>query len=171
MQIAKLILRGTEMKKFSLISFALMLVAVLGCSGNDLDRGTSPRGAKPLPANEAAGAQGSRGSAPSPTTQTDAHASGGSSLEASLPYSQPNTPAASQNLNAAPFLVAAEPHKAGEIPAQPWSPGLTSRADGTMYGPTDQPAAGAGPGMMPAPEGKVSPGKQTPQKPKTSKPK
>ncbi len=146
-------------KRFALLLAASMLLVASGFSG------TQAKPAAPGP-SAAAGAEnaGSGGSAQQ-SPQTDAHANGGSALPASMPYTQPNAPVASQNLNAAPFLIFAEPRGAAGAPAQPRSPGLTSRADGTMYGPSDQPAAGTGQGMIAAPEGKGRPAKQAPQKP------
>ena len=143
------------MKKFALLLAASMLLVAIGCSGD----------APQTPSEHSVGAQNvSAGSDIQQSIQTDAHASGGSALPASLPYSQPNAPVASQNLNAGPFLTSAEPHGAAGAPAEPWSPGLTSRADGTMYGPSDQSAAGIGQGMIAAPAGKERQGKQSPQK-------
>ncbi|HEX7285160.1 MAG TPA: hypothetical protein VF532_03210 [Candidatus Angelobacter sp.] len=110
--------------------------------------------------------------APAPSTVTKAEvpvrsdpaSNGGSSLKASMPYSQPGAPVAAQNLNAAPFLIAAE-SRGAIVPALTWSPALTSRADGTMYGPADRPAAGIGQGMAVSAEGGKSPSKKaTPKK-------
>lgn len=144
------------MKKFVLLLAVSMLLVAVGCPGNEPQTASETR---------SAGAQNvSGGSDTQQSIQTDAHSSGGSALPASLPYSQPSAPAASQNLNAGPFLTSAESHGAGQAPAQPWAPGLTSRADGTMYGPSDQPAAGSGQGISPAPEGKERQNKQSPQK-------
>jgi len=146
-------------KKFALLLAASMLLVAIGCSGD----------APQTPSEHSVGAQNvSAGSDIQQSIQTDAHASGGSALPASLPYSQPNAPVASQNLNAGPFLTSAEPHGAAGAPAEPWSPGLTSRADGTMYGPSDQSAAGSGQGMIAAPEGKERQNKQSPQKAKAA---
>lgn len=98
------------------------------------------------------------------SVRSDPASNGGSSLRASMPYSQPGAPVASQNLNPAPFLIAAESHGA-IVPAQTWSPALTSRADGTMSGLGDRPAAGIGQGMAVTAEGgKSQSRKSTPQK-------
>ncbi|MGH9571699.1 MAG: hypothetical protein ACRD4F_18810 [Candidatus Angelobacter sp.] len=146
------------MKNFAFLVASVMLLFVLGCSGNDKDKVPEPAGSMPLKPNVAAGANGARGNvAPVQSPQPDAYASGGSTLPASTPYSQANAPAATQSLNAAPFLGSSEVR--GELSKTPPSPGLTSRADGTMYGPQDQPAAGIGPGTMGETQGNGFPSK------------
>lgn len=146
------------MKRCALLFASLMLISLLGCSGTNKDTAVAPTGSMPLEPTEAAGANGAKGNvasveAPGP----DAHSSGGSSLAVSTPYNQPNAPAAAQNLNAAPFLVSTG--FKGAPSQQPPTPGLTSRADGTMSGRQDQPAAGIGPGTMGATEGNGYPSK------------
>ncbi len=76
--------------------------------------------------------------------QIDSASNGGSSLAAAAPYAGDGKGGAvQQNINATPFLQASTPMKTGmALPAG----ALVSRADGTMYGPTDLAPAGAGPG-------------------------
>lgn len=146
------------MKRSALLFASLMLISLLGCSGTNKDIAVQPAGSIPLEPTEAAGANGAKGNvAPVEAPGADAHASGGTTLAVSTPYNQPNAPAVAQNLNAAPFLVSTE--WKGSASQQPPSPGLTSRADGTMFGPADQPAAGIGPGTMGATEGNGFPSK------------
>lgn len=146
------------MKRFALLFSSLMLVSLLACSGTNKDTAVEPAGSIPLEPTEAAGANGAKGNvAPVEAPGPDAHASGGSTLAVSTPYNQPNATAISQNLNAAPFLVSTGGK--GASSQQPPNPGLTSRADGTMFGPHDQPAAGIGPGTTGATEGNSYPSK------------
>lgn len=142
------------MKKFALLLALSMLAAAIGCETAMTDH-VSQASATSAPA----AAAGSQAEAPeTPSAGTAPASSGGSTLQASLPYSQSNAPAASQNLNAAPFLTSAGPRSGAT--AQISSPGLTSRADGTMYGPGDQPAAGAGEGMIAPAESNTRPGRR-----------
>jgi hypothetical protein len=134
------------MKKLALFFVVTaLLMIVVGCpvAGQKREKALTTSAATQAPS------AGTQAEAP---VRSDPAANGGSSLRASMPYSQPGTPIASQNLNAAPFLIAAESH-AAIVPAPTWSPALTSRADGTMYGPGDRPAAGIGQGMVPSAEG------------------
>lgn len=130
----------------------LLIVGVVGCSGSDKDRATQPTGSEPSFPNTTAGAAGAGVANGDQQAQTTPEGSGGSSLPASTPYNQGNGAAVSQNLNPAPFLVAKEPGSATSVNISN-SGGLIARADGTMYGPTDMPAAGVGPGMQGAAEG------------------
>lgn len=134
------------MKKIFGFLLTLSMMLVLGCSGNDKDRGSAATGSGASLPNSAAGAEGTSTVAPE-QAQMDAGASGGSSLPASTPYSQGKGGAVSQNVNPAPFLTS-ESVKGGAAQRAASSTGLVSRADGTMYGPSDQPAAGVGPGMQ-----------------------
>jgi hypothetical protein len=95
--------------------------------------------------NQAQGAAGA-GAGTSQPPHVDAHAAGGSNLEASTPYETKGA-AATQNINPAPFLTATEGMKPSAQNGQ-MSGGLVARRDGTMFGPADQPAAGVGPGMQ-----------------------
>jgi hypothetical protein len=72
--------------------------------------------------------------------QIDSASNGGSSLAAAAPYAGDGKGGVvQQNVNAAPFLQASTPMKTGmALPAG----ALVSRADGTMYGPTDMSPAG-----------------------------
>ncbi|MGE5323068.1 MAG: hypothetical protein ACM3SW_09410 [Actinomycetota bacterium] len=130
----------------------LLIVGVLGCSGNDADRATQPTGSTPSFPNTTAGAAGAGVANGDQQAQTSPEGSGGSTLPASTPYNQGNGGTVSQNLNPAPFLMAKEPSSAAGVKISS-SHGLVARADGTMYGPTDLPAAGVGPGAQGAAEG------------------
>ena len=146
------------MKRCALLFAWLMLIFLLGCSGTNKDTAVEPTGSMPMEPTEAAGANGAKGNvAPVEAPGPDAHASGGTTLAVSTPYEQPNAPAVAQNLNASPFLVSTGAK--GNASQQPPAPGLTSRADGTMFGPEDQPAAGIGPGTMGSTEGNGYPSK------------
>lgn len=134
------------MKRIFGILIGLAMICVLGCSGNDKDRATAATGSAPSFQNQAAGAEGA-GVVPPEQPQSDPASSGGSMLPASTPYSQGKGAAVSQNVNPAPFLTS-ESVKGNAAQRAASSTGLVSRADGTMYGPSDQPAAGVGPGMQ-----------------------
>ena len=123
-------------------AFATLLLFVFvfsGCSGNDRTG-----------AGRNLGGDTSSSSAATPQDynwshfQTDAQASGGTTLKASTPYKQANAPAVSQNLNPAPFMagnqVGQSPNAANVV--------ATNRAMGTVEGLMDQPPASVGPGMQ-----------------------
>lgn len=134
------------MKKLALLLVvSALLMVVVGCPVVD------QRPEKTAAASTGAQAPSAETKAEEPV-RSDPAANGGSSLRASMPYSQAGAPVASQNLNAAPFLITAE-SRGAIVPAATWSPALTSRADGTMYGPGDRPAAGIGQGMAVSAEG------------------
>lgn len=143
---------GDNMRIAAAFIALLLIVGVVGCSGSDKDRATQPTGSEPSFPNTTAGAAGAGVANGDQQAQTTPEGSGGSSLPASTPYNQGNGAAVSQNLNPAPFLVAKEPGSATSVNISN-SGGLIARADGTMYGPTDMPAAGVGPGMQGAAEG------------------
>jgi hypothetical protein len=122
------------------ISFALL--SILGCTSNDrigagregnLNTPNTPAATNAIPADSRAQSSG----------QPDPAATGGSTLPASAPY-EGGGATVTQNVNPAPFLVASQPG-AGGTGAAP-SNALTSRADGTMRGPNDLPAASTGSG-------------------------
>lgn len=126
------------------ISCVLMLIA-LGCTSNDRSGAgreqTPHEPAAPAPPGAiSASVGGSTAQAPG---RSDPSANGGSSLTASTLYNGNGT-TVSQNINPAPFLTANQAqggHPSGAaVPPNP----LTSRADGDMRGPNDQPAAGTG---------------------------
>jgi hypothetical protein len=125
----------------------LLLVWCMGCSGNDKDRATQPTGSMPSFATTTAGAEGAGAGAGEPQQQVNPESSGGTSLAVSTPYNDGKGQPVSQNLNPGPFLTARESGTAG-MPREASSTGLVSRADGTMYGPSDLSAAGVGPGMQ-----------------------
>lgn len=144
------------MQKIALFLAFLMLIAVMGCA-TSMDS-TSSQVKVAAASESAAGSQTAAVAA-----KVAPASSGGYSLQASQPYRQANEPAASQKLNAAPFLTRVETRSAAGASAQVPSPGLTSRADGTMYGPGDQPAAGAGSGMIAPAQSQAIPGKRAVQ--------
>lgn len=121
------------------------LVSVVGCSGNDKDRATASSGSMPSAPTASQGAAGAGVASGDQAVQADPSSSGGSMLPASTPYSQGKAGTVSQNVNPAPFLTAGQAKQGPETNTN--SNGLVSRADGTMFGPGDQPAAGIGPGM------------------------
>ena len=137
------------MKNVFLLLGLPAIMLVLGCSGQGVgkNRENAMR-------EGGVASQGVRTES-QPPVQLSAQASGGSNLPASAPYTQPNAPAVSQNLNAAPFLTSAGAPTMSNVFVSPQQLGLTSRAEGTMNGPSDRPAAGIGPGMTP-----VLPGQQ-----------
>lgn len=129
----------------------LLIVCAVGCSGNDKERATQPTGSMPSFANTSSGAEGAGVASGDQKTETSAASSGGSSLQASTPYNS-GKGTVSQNLNPSPFLTAAASGNGG-APKAASATGLVSRADGTMYGPSDLAAAGVGPGMSGTAEG------------------
>lgn len=131
------------MKTVLSIFVSLLIAAAMGCSGNDKDRATQPTGSMPSFANSSAGSSGAGVASGDQKEDANPASSGGSTLPASTPYSQGKT-AVSQSLNASPFLVTSQ--EQGATQKQVSSMGLVSRADGTMFGPTDLPAGGVVPG-------------------------
>lgn len=132
----------------------LLIVCAMGCSGNDKDRATQPTGSMPSFPSTSSGAEGAGVASGDQKMETSPASSGGSSLQASTPYSS-GKGAVSQNLNPSPFLTAAAGK--GSVPRAASATGLVSRADGTMYGPSDLSAAGVGPGMSGGAEGGAYP--------------
>jgi hypothetical protein len=142
---------GENMKTLPGFLVLLLIVSVMGCSGNDKDRATQPTGSMPSFANTTSGAEGAGVASGDQKLETSPESSGGTSLQASTPYSSGKGGAVSQNLNPAPFLTAAGGKES--TPKTASATGLVSRADGDMYGPSDLTAAGVGPGMSGAAEG------------------
>jgi hypothetical protein len=149
-----------SMKHLAVCSVLFVLMFGQGCTSNDRTP-AGPEGSLNTPESAPATASGS---ATQPSGQADPAANGGSSLPASAPY-QGNGAPVSQNLNPAPFLAASQPQgqASGSTTALD---GLTSRADGTMRGPNDQPAASTGWGSpaqtaQPASSGKAIRAKPT----------
>lgn len=129
------------MKNLLAIAVICSLMIMVGCFGNNV--GTSP--SVPGSVEGAAGAGAQPNAEPA---QIDSHSNGGSSLAAAAPYAGDGKGGAvQQNVNPAPFLQASSPMKAGMAMPSSSSVTLVSRADGTMYGPTDMSAAGSGQGM------------------------
>jgi hypothetical protein len=130
-------------KLFGIFAILISFLLVQGCTSNDQTAGRKSEVTNPPAAAEIAVV----GNAPPITSRLTPAANGGTSLPASAPYRQPSGPSVQQNINPGPFLVAA----GGGQGAGPSSGAslitsgrLTSRADGTMSGPTDQPAASTG---------------------------
>ena len=130
------------MKKLAILSISLVLLLAQGCTSNDRNGAgvesniTTPASTSVAPAS---------GSDAPISRPSDPAANGGSTLPASAPYSQGNVATAPQNVNPGPFLTASQPQGAGSGgPGSAPSNTLTSRADGTMIGPNDQPAATTG---------------------------
>ncbi|HEY6271025.1 MAG TPA: hypothetical protein VIX19_03415 [Terriglobales bacterium] len=133
------------MKPLVIFAISFLLLLVLGCTSNDKSgagRGSSVT--RPESATELAVSA----NVPPVVPESDPAANGGSNLAAISPYSQPNGATAQQNVNPAPFLTeSAQAQALGESTAGAQlttSGSLTSRADGTMSGPQDQPAATTG---------------------------
>jgi len=127
------------MKNLAVFFISFALLSVLGCTSNDrvgagregnLNTPSTPATTHEVPADSRAQSSG----------QPDPAATGGSSLPAIAPY-QGGGETVTQNVNPAPFLVASQP--GGGSSGAP-SNALTSRADGTMRGPNDLPAASTG---------------------------
>ncbi|HMF89692.1 MAG TPA: hypothetical protein VKL40_03540 [Candidatus Angelobacter sp.] len=117
------------MKRLALFGLVITGLLMTGCD--------TTRPSEPI-----AGAEGSKATAApaaQPSPQPDPASNGGSSLAVSTPYDGGGKTVA-QNVNPAPFLVGSPAQTAG-TGAPPPPNLLTSRADGTMYGAHDQPAA------------------------------
>jgi hypothetical protein len=129
---------GSFVNKLAMCSVALVLLLVLGCAVDVKYGAGAQAGEKASVPSGSAPAGGNS----QPARQPDPAANGGSTLTASAPYSHGNGASAPQNVNPAPFMTASQASaSASSVPAN----ALTSRADGTMMGPNDQPAAGTGP--------------------------
>lgn len=132
------------MKPLGTFAILILLLIAQGCTSNDKDTaGIKGNVTTPAAATEVA----VTGNVPPVAPRLNPAANGGSGLPAIAPYGTPNGPAVQQNINPAPFMMAAGGQ--GAAPPHPGaglitSGGLTSRADGTMSGPNDQPAATTG---------------------------
>ncbi len=151
------------MKNLIAVAATSLLLAVLGCSGNDRTGAGLNQGA---PTESSAATQQDYSQKPVPTS--DPEASGGTTLKASTPYKQDQGATVSQNLNAAPFLNP-EPGQAATNRGTPTAELPANRAMGTVDGPMDQPAAGVAPdvtqdsrSIAPTPSGKSSTGAKVP---------
>ena len=154
------------MKLFGIFAILISFLFVQGCT-SDNTAGRKSEVTNPPAESELA----VEGSAPAITSRLTPAANGGTSLPASAPYRQPNGVPVQQNINPAPFMVAAGAQGSGPSSGASLitSGGLTSRADGTMSGPKDQPAASTGwgtpgPQAIPAATG-GKPAAQSSQKP------
>jgi hypothetical protein len=131
-------------KPLVILAVSSVLLLAQGCTSFDKDKaGVESSVTVPSSATGAPVA----GNVPPVTPVSDPAANGGSSLPAASPYSQPNGAIAQQNINPAPFMTAAggqAPGGATTGAALITSGSLTSRADGTMSGPNDQPPATTG---------------------------
>jgi hypothetical protein len=107
------------------------LIAGLLAAGCETTRPSEPIRGATASTTTAASAQ--------PSPHPDPAANGGASLPASTPYDGGGA-TVTQNVNPAPF-VAGSPQASGMASAPPPPNTLTSRADGTMMGSNDQPAA------------------------------
>jgi hypothetical protein len=148
--------------------FALLLSIILGCSGVDKDTVTDRGGVYAQSGQGVSGMPVTQQPATQQPVRTDPESSGGSNLAASAPYA--GTPTATQNINGAPFLTASGESAGQQGPGQ--APNrLTSRADGTMMSPNDEPAAGIGPGLtIPIGSTPMPSRSPAPAAPKSSKP-
>jgi hypothetical protein len=146
------------MKRLAVFAVCLLtLMVVQGCTSFD----QTPAGRESSSnTSESAPVTASSDHTQQPTGQADPAANGGSSLAASTPYQGSGAPV-TQNVNPAPFLTASQPQDQAAGTATAPSETLTSRADGTMRGPNDLPAASTGWGSPAQP---VSSG-QTTKKP------
>jgi hypothetical protein len=127
-------------KQLVIFSIALALAFSQGCTSNDKVKAgtegsiTTPASASVAPAS---------GDAAPISQPSDPAANGGSTLPAAAPYTEAGGASAPQNVNPAPFLVANESAGPGGSTSAPANT-LASRADGTMSGPNDLPAASTG---------------------------
>ncbi len=164
---------GTAMRYLALFSVSCILMLAQGCASLDRDgAGVEGSVASATPAPSASSAPASASAAPT-AGRPDPAANGGSSLPASAPYKQENSPSVPQNVNPAPFLVGGQAQGTPSGNQAAPSSSLTSRADGTMMGPNDLPAATTGWGA-PASQQPVSTakaGKKRTAKPRGATPK
>jgi hypothetical protein len=138
-------LRRIVVKGLGIIAISVLMLFAEGCTSNDKDgAGRKSEVTAPVVATELAVI----GGAQPPIASSDPAANGGASLPASAPYEKANGPTVQQNINPAPFMLAGRGQAQGQGSASGaaliTSGGLTSRADGTMSGPRDQPAATTG---------------------------
>jgi hypothetical protein len=163
---------GTTMKFLALFSVLCILLLAQGCTSLDQSgAGVESSVASATSAPSTSSAPASDIAVPT-SGQPDPAANGGSSLPASAPYTQDNSASVPQNVNATPFLAGGQTQGAAPGSQAARSSSLTSRADGTMMGPNDLPAATTGwgaPVSQPAPTGIA--GKKATAKPKGSSPK
>jgi hypothetical protein len=126
-------------KYFVVLAAVFCLALAQGCTSNDKDQpGPQTSILKPAAPPMAASA----GAAPI-SWPADPMANGGYTLPAAAPYSQPGTAPVSQAVNPGPFLMANRNSGSAGGPTAVGN-SLASRADGTMSGPHDHPAATTG---------------------------
>ncbi len=152
------------MKHVAILSVAFILLSAQGCTSNDrVSAGT--QGSVTTPASSTVAPPS--GAAAPVSWPSDPAANGGSSLPAAAPYSETGAASAAQNVNPTPFLAGqGGPSGPSSAPATR----LTSRADGTMMGPNDQPAATTGWGTA-VPQAAAPVTGKTPAKPSGPAPK
>jgi hypothetical protein len=154
------------MKYLALFSVSCILLLTQGCTSLDQSGAGVESSVAAVPQASPTPPAPASASAVPPPGQPDPAANGGSSLPASAPYTQANSASVPQNVNPAPFLAGGQAQGAASgSPAAP-SGRLTSRADGTMIGPNDLPAATTGwgaPVLQPASTAKA--GKKPTPKP------
>jgi hypothetical protein len=152
---------GTAVKPLLILTISFLLLLAQGCTSNDKS-GAGVEGSITTPAS--ASVAPPSGNAPPVTRSSDPAANGGAGLAASAPYSQANSATVQQNVNPAPFMTAGvgQGQGAGSDGATSTTSGrLISRADGTMSGPNDHPAATTGWGT-PGPQGNPPPASAKP---------
>lgn len=156
----------TAMKYLALLSISCILLVAQGCTSLDQSGAGVESSVAEVPAVSPTPPPPASGGLPPASGQPDPSANGGSTLPASAPYAQDNSARVPQSVNPVPFLAGGQPRGAAAGNQAALSSSLTSRADGTMSGPTDLPAASTGWGVpvsSPASTGKA--GKKTTAKP------
>src|SRR5215472_15174408 len=127
------------MKNSSIFLGLLSVLVIAGCTSND----RTPAGLEGSLNTPVSAPATTSGDHVQPTGQADPAANGGSNLPVTAPY-QGSGATVSQNVNPGPFLAASQPQGQATGTATAPSDSLISRADGTMRGPNDQPAASTG---------------------------
>jgi hypothetical protein len=154
------------MRYFTLFAISCILSLAQGCTSLDRDgAGVESNVASATLAPSASSAPASPSAAPI-SASSDPAANGGSSLPASAPYTQENSASVPQNLNPAPFLAGGQAQGADSGSQAAPSSSLTSRADGTMIGPNDLPAATTGWGTTIQPASSTPLGKKRTPRPR-----
>lgn len=133
----------------TVVTLSFFILMAQGCTSNDKS-GSGRESSVTLP--ESATELAVKGNVPPVIPASDPAANGGFNLPASSAYNQPaGATVQQQNVNPTPFLtLSTSPGQVQTAGAPAGAPGLTlsgsltSRADGTMSGPHDQPAATTG---------------------------
>jgi hypothetical protein len=141
----KIVSVKTTIAFLALASFSLLI----GCSRSDYTGAGESKGGDV--SNSSAATPQDYGQ--KPPDQFDSASSGGSTTQASDPYSHNNGSAISQNINPAPFVGSSAGTLRGQNPQDATTNLATNRAVGEMEGATDQPPGAVAPGEMgPAPQ-------------------